>query len=799
MNRWTRKLVSATAVGAGAVLLVATAAGAAQNGTSGNGGGAPAANSAHVAHAGLSSGGTFTSAAMVPTSASTADVAGPVNSITGSITGATTVSTLAGTVGGTALGPDGQTALVGTESPTLNGVTAPLSPSPTVTSLNVSQFTAEGGSGYTVFTDGVAITPDGTAGLATADSQGAIALKRTGTTWGVDTSVQAPGLNQAAQPHQPGWIEPPSLAPTATLYDGVTISATTGADGHYVGLLMDATDHTVAVVTGLGTAAAKVSGTVTDATNIVSSGSHGYFGFGDYGNGGMSFSPTRATAAAVVTADGFGVLNLTNPAAPTLGSLTTVPVRPAMGRSRWRWPLTATTWPWRWGTSSTSTPGSSTAGAGSPLTISAPAITLPNMVYSLNYTASGNLTVNYENLTGTTGVLATITNTESTPATPGNALLLSGLAPEASMAPRYCPGRGPEHGLPRGGERRRRVCLSQSPVLRVHGRKPLNKPIVGMAPPLTTRVTGRWPATAASSPLETPLPRLGGFPGAEQADRGHGRHAGRPGLLAGGQRRRRLHLRRRPLLRLDGRHRPEQADRGHGRHAGRPGLLAGGQRRRHLLLRGRRLPRLGRLAGAEQAGRGHGRHARRPGLLAGGQRRRRLRLRRRPLLRLDGRHPAQQAGGRHAASNNGQGYWLVASDGGIFAFGTPASSAPWAASRSTSRSWAWLSPSASDLSLVDTENQGASKEGLTLTRVSDALSIAVRRKFMLVDAPAEGARSADCSGSHESEVNVPQPLGVVVGVAAVATIDVPTGPTAAPVADPHQRRSSCKASRWVTM
>ena len=36
-------------------------------------------------------------------------------------------------------------------------------------------------------------------------------------------------------------------------------------------------------------------------------------------------------------------------------------------------------------------------------------------------------------------------------------------------------------------------------------------------------------------------------------------------------------------------------DRGHRRHAGRSGLLAGGQRRRHLLLRGRRLPWLGRL------------------------------------------------------------------------------------------------------------------------------------------------------------------------------------------------------------
>ncbi len=426
--------------------MLATAAGtagAAQNGTSGNGGGAPSARSAHVAHAGLSTGGTFTSAAMVPTSAKTVDVAGPVNSITGSITGATTVTTLAGVVGGTALGPDGHTALVGTESPTLNEVTAPLSPSPTVTSLAVGQFTNEGGSGYTVFTDGVAMTPDGTAGLATADSQGAIALKRTGTTWGVDTSVQSPGLNQGnpgavppipPQPHQPGWIEAPTLTPTATLYDGVTISATTGTDGHYVGLLMDAADHTVAVVTGLGTSAAKVSGTVTDNINIVNAASHGFYGNGDYGNGGMSFSPTTATKAAVVTANGFGVLNLTNQAAPTLGSLTTIPGAAGHGAQSVAVAPDGNHVAVAVGDVLYFYSGLLKAAAGSPLTASAPPITFPNLVYSLNYTASGNLTVNYKNLTGTTGVLAIITNTESTPATPGNALLLSGIAPNANGA-----------------------------------------------------------------------------------------------------------------------------------------------------------------------------------------------------------------------------------------------------------------------------------------------------------------------------------------------------------------------------
>ena len=86
----------------------------------------------------------------------------------------------------------------------------------------------------------------------------------------------------------------------------------------------------------------------------------------------------------------------------------------------------------------------------------------------------------------------------------------------------------------------------------------LNKPIVGMAPygdPMTGQVTGYWLVAS---------------------DGGH------------------LHLRRRRLLRLDRRHPSEQAHRGHGAHARRRGLLAGGRRRRHLQLRRRQLLRLDR-------------------------------------------------------------------------------------------------------------------------------------------------------------------------------------------------------------
>ncbi len=57
-------------------------------------------------------------------------------------------------------------------------------------------------------------------------------------------------------------------------------------------------------------------------------------------------------------------------------------------------------------------------------------------------------------------------------------------------------------------------------------------------------------------------------------------------------------------------------------------------------------------------------------LLAGRLRRRHLRLRRRRLPRLDRRPAPQRAGRRHGRRPpTGQGYWLVGSDGGIFAFG----------------------------------------------------------------------------------------------------------------------------------
>ena len=103
--------------------------------------------------------------------------------------------------------------------------------------------------------------------------------------------------------------------------------------------------------------------------------------------------------------------------------------------------------------------------------------------------------------------------------------------------------------------------------------------------------------------------------------------------------------------------------------ATRQGVLDRRRRRRHLQLRRRRLPRLGRRHPPQQAHRGHGRDARRGRLLARRLRRRHLLLRRRRLPRLDRLPAAQPADRGHGGDPDGDGYWLVASDGGIFSYG----------------------------------------------------------------------------------------------------------------------------------
>jgi N-acetylmuramoyl-L-alanine amidase len=114
----------------------------------------------------------------------------------------------------------------------------------------------------------------------------------------------------------------------------------------------------------------------------------------------------------------------------------------------------------------------------------------------------------------------------------------------------------------------------------------------------------------------------------------------------------------------------QRPGRRHGRHPRWQGLLARRLRRRHLHLRRRRVLRLDRRHGAEQTHRRHGGHPRRQGLLARRLRRRHLHLRRRHrFYGSEGAAPLQAPVVGMAATPDGKGYWLVASDGGIFTFG----------------------------------------------------------------------------------------------------------------------------------
>ena len=199
-----------------------------------------------------------------------------------------------------------------------------------------------------------------------------------------------------------------------------------------------------------------------------------------------------------------------------------------------------------------------------------------------------------------------------------------------------------------------------------------NKPVVGMAADARRRgATGWWPPTAGSSASATPAfyGSTGGITlnkpivgmAATPDGRGYWLVASDGGIFAFGDA---------GFYGSTGGTAPEQADRRHGGHARRPGLLAGGLRRRDLRLRRRRLLRLDRGHHPQQAGRRHGGDARRPGLLAGRLRRRDLQLRRRRAS--TGPPAASPSTSRSSAWRpppDGKGYWLVASDGGMFSFG----------------------------------------------------------------------------------------------------------------------------------
>ena len=157
----------------------------------------------------------------------------------------------------------------------------------------------------------------------------------------------------------------------------------------------------------------------------------------------------------------------------------------------------------------------------------------------------------------------------------------------------------------------------------------LNQPIVGMAATPTAR--GYWLVASDGGIFTFGDAVFYGSTGAIHLNQpivGMAADPDRARLLAGRLRRRHLHLRRRRLPRLDRRHPPQPADRRHGRDPDGHGLLAGRLGRRHLHLRRRR------------------RSTARPAPSTSTSR--------------SSAWPPRPTGG---------GYWLVASDGGIFTFG----------------------------------------------------------------------------------------------------------------------------------
>ena len=157
----------------------------------------------------------------------------------------------------------------------------------------------------------------------------------------------------------------------------------------------------------------------------------------------------------------------------------------------------------------------------------------------------------------------------------------------------------------------------------------LNAPIVGMA--ATPDGGGYWLVASDGGIFTFGDAYFYGSTGRhppQPAHRGHGGHPRRRGLLAGGLRRRHLHLRRRHLLRLDRRHAPQRAR----SSAWRPPPTAGAT--------GWWPPTAASSPSATPPS------TARPGA---------IRLNR-PIVGM-------------AATPGGRGYWLVASDGGIFTFG----------------------------------------------------------------------------------------------------------------------------------
>ena len=203
------------------------------------------------------------------------------------------------------------------------------------------------------------------------------------------------------------------------------------------------------------------------------------------------------------------------------------------------------------------------------------------------------------------------------------------------------------------------------------GGKPLNAPIVGIA--ATPDGQGYWEVASDGGVFSFGDAKFYGSEGGKPLNEPIVGIAATPvgnGLLAGGVRRRRVQLRRRHVLRLRGRQAAQQADRRACRHTHRQRLLGGRFRTAGLRLRRRRLLRLTRAA-SRSTSRSSGSPPPPPATATG----------RWPatagsstfgdagFFGSQGGKPLNEPIVGIAGTSTGNGYWEVASDGGIFYFG----------------------------------------------------------------------------------------------------------------------------------
>ena len=174
-------------------------------------------------------------------------------------------------------------------------------------SVDASAYGNEGGLNFGFFCDGVAL--HGSFALAAGDSLGLLQLVRKHDVWKVDRRVRSAGVNEAGDPHVPGWIRFPHSLP-ANEFDNVSIAPKPLRNGAYLAVAFDRPLETMVVIEGVGTPRPRVVGSLSEP--LLANGKN------SFGNGGVAWLPGARSRALITTSVGFAVLDLRHPSRPRL-------------------------------------------------------------------------------------------------------------------------------------------------------------------------------------------------------------------------------------------------------------------------------------------------------------------------------------------------------------------------------------------------------------------------------------------------------------------------------------------------